>query len=86
MVISTFSELGPSFASILQMAHCMVGSFKMVTLCTSPVHPVTASLHPMHMADLPTYLPQVLASEGSYQRGNEGRTPLLVSLVTNKPT
>ena len=41
-------------------------------------------LHPTYMTDLPTYLPQALASDCSYQRGNEGRVPLLVSLVTNK--
>ena len=41
-------------------------------------------LHPTHRTDLPTYLIQALASDCFYQRGNERRVPLLVSLVTNK--
>lgn len=52
------------------------------------VHPLLDQgllhLYPTHRTDLPTYLPQSLASDRSYQRGNEGRVPLLVSLVTNK--
>ena len=43
-------------------------------------------LHPTHMTDLPTYLPQAPATnERSYQWGSEGQAPLLVSLVANEP-
>ena len=52
------------------------------------VHPLPDQclihLHPIHMTDLPTYLPQAPAGDCSHQRGGEGRAPLLVSLVTNE--
>ena len=41
-------------------------------------------LHPTHRIDLPIDLPQVQASDYSYQRGSEGHAPLLVSLVTRE--
>ena len=54
------------------------------------VHPLLDQcllhLHPTHLPDLPTYLPQVPASDGSYQRVSEGRASLLVSLVTDEST
>jgi len=43
-------------------------------------------LHPTHMIDLPIYLPQVQASDYSYQRGSEGCAPILVSLVNDERT
>jgi len=43
-------------------------------------------LHPTHLTDIPTYVLQAPASECSYQRGGEGHAPLLVSMVTNKPS
>ena len=43
-------------------------------------------LHPAHMIDFPTYLPQALASDSTNPRGGEGHAPLLVSLVTDEPT
>ena len=43
-------------------------------------------LHPVHAADLPTYLPQTPAGDCAYQGGGEGRAPLLVSVVTSEPT
>ena len=54
------------------------------------VHPLLDQdlllLHPAHMMDFPTYLPQALASDSSNPRGGEGHAPLLVSLVTDEPT
>ena len=54
------------------------------------VHPLLDQdlllLHPAHMIDFPTYLPQALASDSSNPRGGEGHAPLLVSLVTDEPT
>lgn len=54
------------------------------------VHPLLDQdlllLHPAHMIDFPTYLPQALASDSSNPRGDEGHAPLLVSLVTDEPT
>ena len=41
-------------------------------------------LYLTHLTHLPTYLPQAPAGDCSYQRGREGRAPLLVSLVTNE--
>ena len=58
-----------------------------MTVFLFSVHPLLDQglhLHPTHRTDLPTYLPQALASDCFYQRGNERRVPLLVSLVTNK--
>ena len=43
-------------------------------------------LHPTHRTHLPTYSPQAPAGDCSYQRGSEGRAPLLVSLVTDEST
>lgn len=43
-------------------------------------------LYPTHLTDLPTYLPQALAGDCSYQRGSGWRAPLLVSLATHEPT
>ena len=54
------------------------------------VHPLLDQdlllLHPAHMIDFPTYLPQALASDSSNPRGGEGHAPLLVSLVTDEST
>ena len=62
---------------------------KMAALLLS-VHPLPDQcplhLYSTHSTDLPTYLPQAPASDCSFQRGGEGRAPLLVSLVTNEPT
>ena len=66
----------------------MVRPLKMAVLLLS-VHPLPDQcllhLHPKHMTDLLTYLPQAPASDCSYQRGGEGRAPLLVPLVTHDP-
>ena len=68
---------------------CMIRPPKMAVLLLS-VHPLLDQcllpLHPTHMPDLPAYLLQIPASDCSYQRGSEGRSPLLVSLVTSEPT
>ena len=65
------------------------------------VHPLFLQcllhLHPIHVTDLPTYLPlpqlvivlaldQNISTEIAYQRAHEGCAPLLVSLVTEEPT
>ena len=68
---------------------CMVRPLKIALLLLS-VHPLPDQcllhLYSTHWTDLPTYLPQASASDCSYQKGSEGRVPLLVSLVTNEPT
>lgn len=54
------------------------------------VHPLLDQdlllLHPAHMINFPTYLPQALPSDSSNLRRDEGHAPLLVSLVTDEPT
>ena len=74
---------------MLLVPKCMVRLLKMAVLLFS-VHPLLHQsllhLHPMHVTDLPTYLPQAPAGDCSYQKGGEGRALLLVSLVTNEPT
>ena len=42
--------------------------------------------YPTHKTDFAMDLPQAPGSDHSYQRGGEGRAPLLVPLVTNEPT
>ena len=42
-------------------------------------------LHPTHLTDFPTSLPQAPANDYS-QQGGEKRDPLLVSLIANEPT
>ena len=76
----------------------MVRPLKMAVLLLS-VHPLPDQrlLHPMHMTDLPTYLPlpqpvialtldQNISPRIVYQSGGEGRAPPLVSLVTDEPS
>ena len=67
---------------------CMVRPLKMAVLLFL-VHPLPDQgplhLYPMHVTDLPTYLPHAPAGDCSYQRGGEGRTLLLISLVTVSP-
>ena len=67
----------------------MVRPLKVAVLLLS-VHPLPNQclllLYLTHLTHLPTYLPQAPAGDCSYQRGREGRAPLLVSLVTNEPT
>ena len=67
----------------------MIKPLKMSALLLSG-HPLPDQcllhLNPTHMTDVPMYLPQAPAGDCSYQRGGEGRAPLLVSLVTNEPT
>ena len=78
----------------------MVRPPKMAVLLLS-VHPLLDKcllyLHPIHMTDLPKYLPrpqlvtvltldQNISTMRAYQRGGEGHGPLLVSLVTDEPT
>ena len=66
----------------------MVRSLKVAVLLLS-VRPrldqCLLHLHPTHMTDVPTYLPQAPAGDCSYQRDSEGCAPLLVSLVTDEP-
>ena len=66
----------------------MVRPLKMAVPLLS-VHPLPRQcllhLNLTCMTDLATYLPQAPAGDCSYQRGSEGRAPLLVSLVTNEP-
>ena len=73
----------------MDLPRCMVRPLKIAVLLLS-VHPLPNQcllhLHPPHRTDLPTYLPQVPASDCSYQRSGEGCAPLLVSLVTDEPT
>ena len=52
-----------------------------LALCTSK-NQCLLHLHPMHVTDLPMYLPQAAASESL----SKGPAPLLVSLVTEEPT
>ena len=65
----------------------MVRPLKMAVLLLC-VHPLPDQcqlhLHPSHMTDLPTYLPQ--AQLVTVLIKGEGRAALLVSLVTNEPT
>ena len=67
----------------------MVRPLKMAVLLLS-VRPLPDQcllrLHPMHLTDLPEYLPQAPASDCSYQSWGEGCAPLLVSLVADEPT
>ena len=67
----------------------MVRSPRMAVLLLI-VHPLIDQdlllLHPAHMIDFPTYLPQALGSDSSNPRGGEGHAPLLVSLVTDEAT
>ena len=68
------------------MGLLMVRLLKMAVLLL-PGHPrlnqCLLHLHPTHITDLPTYLPQLATAS---QRGGEGRAPLLFSLLTNEPT
>ena len=67
----------------------MVRPLKVAVLLLSVhclLHQCLLHLHPTHKADLPTHLRNVPGGDYRYQRGSEGRTPLLVSLVTDEPT
>ena len=87
-----FSRLLPVLRSgrpsFLSFGYCMVRPLKTVVLLLSvhPRSPVPASPTPTRKTDLPTYLPQAPLKDCSYQRGSEGRAPLLVSLETDEPT
>ena len=69
-------------------ADSMVRSLKMAVLLLS-VHPLPNQyllhLHPTHMTDFPTHLPQAPGDDCSYKGVTEWCGPLLVSLVTNEP-
>ena len=85
VVPKLIGHLYPNFLHILLYGQATQDGCSLA-LCASPAQPEPASPTPTHVADLPAYLFQAPACDCPYQRGSEGRAPLLVSLVTNELT